>query len=191
MSSSPTTPALAGTDSRAALLTRKRALAIALGAVVVAVSAQFAIGLPGSPVPVTLQGLAVLLVGGILGARGGAAALVLYLALGMAGLPVFAGGRAGAAWLLGPTGGYLLAFPVGAALVGALARRHQLGRCALAALAGMVMIHLGGIAQLSLLTGSLDLPFRATTPLIVADLVKVALAALVVSRLRPGSPREA
>jgi biotin transport system substrate-specific component len=109
----------------------------------------------------------------------------------MSGLPVFSGGRAGAAWLLGPTGGYLLAFPVGAAIAGALARRHDLLRCFAAALAGMTIIHLGGNAQLSILTGGLSLPFRATAPLIMADLVKVVIAALLVSRFRAGAPPRA
>jgi biotin transport system substrate-specific component len=186
----PNAPVLAGSGSQAALITWRRVVRIALGAGVVALSAQAAIDLPGSPVPVTLQGLAVLLVGGILGARVGTAALVLYLLAGMVGLPVFSGGRAGAAWLLGPTGGYLLAFPLGAAVAGLLARRHDLVRCLAAALAGMAVIHAGGIAQLSILTGGVTLPFRATAPLIVADLVKVIIATLLVSRLRPGiAPR--
>lgn len=184
----PTTPAIAGSETQTASLTWRRAIAVVLGALAVAVSAQFAIDLPGSPVPVTLQGLAVILVGGVLGARAGAAALVLYLAAGMAGLPVFSGGRAGAGWLLGPTGGYLLAFPVGAAVAGTLARRGDLVRCFAASLAGMAVIHLGGIAQLSILSGGLTLPLHATAPLIVADLVKVAIATLLVSRLRAGTP---
>jgi biotin transport system substrate-specific component len=185
------TSALAGSESHAAVFTWKRAIRVALGVVLVAISAQLSIDLPGSPVPITLQGLAVLLVGGILGPKEGAAALVLYLFAGMSGVPVFSGGRAGAAWLLGPTGGYLLAFPVGAAVAGALARRHDLVRCFAAALAGMTVIHLGGIAQLSILTGGLSLPFRATAPLIAADLVKVVIAALLVSRFRAGSPPRA
>ena len=65
-----------------------------------------------TPVPVTGQTLGVLLVGAALGARRGAAALALYLMEGAAGLPFFAGGMAGAAYLVGPTGGYLLAFPL-------------------------------------------------------------------------------
>lgn len=185
------TPALEGSRSQDAAFTWKRAIRVALGALVVALSAQASIDLPGSPVPITLQGLAVILVGGILGAKEGAAALVLYLLAGMSGMPVFSGGRAGAAWLLGPTGGYLLAFPVGAAVAGALARRHDLVRCFAAALAGMTVIHLGGIAQLSILSGGLTLPFRATAPLIAADLVKVVIAALLVSRLRAGTPPRA
>jgi biotin transport system substrate-specific component len=180
-------PALAGSGTETAVFTWKRAVRIALGALVVALSAQASIDLPGNPVPITLQGLAVILVGGVLGAKEGTAALVLYLLAGMSGLPVFSGGRAGAAWLLGPTGGYLLAFPVGAAVAGALARRHHLVRCFAAALAGMLVVHLGGIAQLSILSGGLTLPFKATMPLIAADLVKVVIGALLISRLRPGT----
>ena len=101
----------------------RRLAEIALGALVVAAAAQVALPVPLSPVPMTLQPLAVLVVGALLGAAGGGAALVLYLALGLLGLPVFAGGSSGVLHLLGPTGGYLLAFPVAAGLTGALARR--------------------------------------------------------------------
>jgi biotin transport system substrate-specific component len=97
-------------------------VAIALGALLVSLAAQVAVPVPFSPVPMTLQPLAVLAVGGLLGAVGGLSALVLYLLLGILGLPVFAGGGAGAWHLLGPTGGYLLAFPVAAAVTGLLAR---------------------------------------------------------------------
>ena len=187
----PETPVLADSGTQEAVFTWKRVVRIALGALAVAISAQASIDLPGNPVPITLQGLAVILVGGILGAKEGAVALVLYLVAGMSGLPVFSGGRAGAAWLLGPTGGYLLAFPVGAAVTGALAQRHDLVRCFAAALAGMTVIHLGGIAQLSILSGGLTIPFRATAPLIAADLVKVVIATLLVARFRPGAPPRA
>jgi biotin transport system substrate-specific component len=184
-------PAIAESDSRSGAITWKRAISVVFGALLVALAAQVSVTLPGSPVPVTLQGLAVLLVGGVLGAGGGAAALVLYLLAGVAGLPVFAPigvPLVGFARLLGPTGGYLLAFPVAAALVGALARRHDLARCLLACLLGMVVIHVGGVAQLAILTGGAAVPFKATAPLIVADITKVVLAALLVSRLRAGTP---
>ena len=76
-----------------------------------AVGAAIAVPLgPLSPVPVTLQGLFVLLCGLILGARGGSIAILLYMAAGCLGLPVFAGGKAGLAVFLGPTGGFLLGF---------------------------------------------------------------------------------
>ncbi|HEV2086543.1 MAG TPA: biotin transporter BioY, partial [Gemmatimonadales bacterium] len=80
----------------------------------VALSAQVVVPVSFSPVPMTLQPLAVLVVGGLLGAAGGVAALVTYLTLGILGLPVFAGGAAGGLHLVGPTGGYLLAFPLAA-----------------------------------------------------------------------------
>ena len=79
-------------------------IAIGLGAAVVALAAQVVVPVPFSPVPMTLQPLAVLAVGGLLGAAGGLSALVLYLLLGIIGLPVFAGGGSGAWHLLGPTG---------------------------------------------------------------------------------------
>ncbi|MEO8199439.1 MAG: biotin transporter BioY [Gemmatimonadota bacterium] len=177
-------PAL-GAESPARSLAVRRVIAIVLGAVVVAISAQISIPIPGSPVPITLQGFAVLLVGGMLGAGPGAAALVLYLLAGTMGLPVFAPvGLPGVARLLGPTGGYLLAFPVAAAVTGALARSGGIGRSALAALLGMLVIHLGGIAQLAVITGSFALPLTATGPLLAADLVKVVLAALLIARFR-------
>src|SRR3989441_90146 len=103
-------------------LTLRRAGAVILGAALVAVAAQVSIPLPGTPVPLTLQPLAVLLVGGLLGPALGAASMILYLALGAAGLPVFTPyGLPGLARLFGPTGGYLIAYPVAAFAVGKLA----------------------------------------------------------------------
>jgi len=100
-------------------------LLVAAGALAVALASQVAVPLPGTPVPMTLQPFAVLLVGGLLGARRGAASLVFYLALGASGLPVFTPvGAPGLARLLGPTGGYLLAYPFAAALVGWLVARR-------------------------------------------------------------------
>jgi biotin transport system substrate-specific component len=156
-----------------------RAAFVGLGALLVAASAQ--VQVPFWPVPFTLQPLAVLVVGGLLGAGPGAAALVLYLVLGCLGLPVFAGGGAGAAHLLGPTGGYLLAFPVAAALTGHLAGREpRVLRALLACAAGMVVIHVGGAAQLAALTGDLARALRVGfVPFLTGDLVKVGLAALV------------
>src|SRR5512143_1882057 len=89
----------------------------------VAALAQIRIPLPFTPVPVTGQTLAVLVVGAALGARKGAASLLLYLLAGFAGLPVFSGGSAGGAVILGPTGGYLIGFIVAAYLIGVLSAR--------------------------------------------------------------------
>jgi biotin transport system substrate-specific component len=156
------------------------AVAIALGALLVAISAQVAVPVPFSPVPMTLQPLAVLVVGGLLGASGGIGALLLYIALGAAGLPVFAGGGAGVLRLIGPTGGYLLAFPIAAGLTGALAGRDLRSalRVLLACALGMVVIHVGGVAQLALLGGDPRLAIRVGfVPFLTGDLIKVGLAA--------------
>jgi biotin transport system substrate-specific component len=169
--------------------TLRRAVGIGLGALCVAVAAQVTVPVPMNPVPMTLQPLAVLAVGGLLGASGGLAALVTYLALGVAGLPVFAGGSGGIVHLLGPTGGYLLAFPLAAGLVGALVGQRcgvlrVLGACAL----GMVVIHIGGVAQLALLSGDPARAFRlGFVPFLTGDLLKVGLAALVILGAGPAA----
>jgi biotin transport system substrate-specific component len=168
-------------------LTLRRIIGVGLGALLVALAAQVSVPVPLSPVPMTLQPLAVLVVGGVLGAVGGLAALVTYLALGIAGLPVFAGGASGIVHLIGPTGGYLLAFPLAAGLVGALANRGRgalrvLVACAL----GMVLIHVGGVAQLALLGGDPVLAFRVGfVPFFTGDLIKVGLASAVILLLGP------
>jgi len=97
---------------------------VVAGSALVALCAQISLPLPFSPVPVTGQTFAVLLLGATVGARRSAAALLLYLAEGAAGVPVFApGGLPGAARLIGPTGGYLLTFPLAAFLLGWLLER--------------------------------------------------------------------
>src|SRR2546422_2779797 len=160
----------------------RRTAAVVLGAMLVAAAAQISLPLPGTPVPMTLQPLAVLLVGGLLGAGLGPSALILYLAAGAARLPVFTPyGAPGGARLLGPTGGYLLAYPVAAFAVGRLAGDgRRLGRLALAVLAGLLLIHLGGLAQLLILTGSAGLALRlGTLPFILGDLLKLGIAVLI------------
>jgi len=163
-------------------LVARRTAAVVLGAALVSVAAQIAIPLPGTPVPMTLQPLAVLLVGGLLGPALGASSMLLYLACGAAGLPVFTPyGAPGIARLVGPTGGYLLAYPVAAFAVGNLAgdgRRY--GRLFAATLAGLALIHLGGLAQLLILTGSARGAVRlGTAPFLLSDAGKLAIAVLV------------
>jgi biotin transport system substrate-specific component len=171
---------LTATPARSAVV--RRTVAIGLGALCVALAAQVSVPVPLNPVPMTLQPLAVLAVGGLLGASGGLAALVTYLALGMVGLPVFAGGSAGVVHLMGPTGGYLLAFPLAAGLVGALTgRRFAVFRVLAACALGMVVIHVGGVAQLALLGGDPALAFHiGFVPFLTGDLLKVGLAAAVI-----------
>jgi biotin transport system substrate-specific component len=161
----------------------RRVVAAGLGAFVVALSAQVVVPVSFSPVPMTLQPLAVLAVGGLLGAAGGVSALLLYIALGALGLPVFAGGGAGFLHLVGPTGGYLLAFPIAAGVTGALAGREPRSplRVLLACALGMVIIHTGGVAQLALLGGDPALAVRVGfVPFLTGDLLKVGLAAALI-----------
>src|SRR5262245_13966150 len=101
----------------------RNALLIALASVVTALAARIAIPVPWSPVPITGQTFAVLLSGAVLGARRAFLAQTLYLAEGAIGLPVFAGGASGLHILFGPTAGYLLAFPLAAAITGMFAAR--------------------------------------------------------------------
>ena len=168
----------------------RRALAAALGAALVAVSAQFAIPVPGTPVPVTLQVPAVLIVGGLLGPRLGAVSMAIYLAFGAAGLPVFAPvGVPGVARLFGPTGGYLLAYPLAAALVGIIVGRGKSwAMLAVGLVAGLAAIHIGGIAQLAILSGD----WRAavaigSVPFLLFDVVKLAIAGVILRRFAAGT----
>jgi biotin transport system substrate-specific component len=172
-----------------------RAAAVVLGALVVAAAAQVSIPLPGTPVPMTLQPMAVLLVGGLLGARLGALSMILYLAMGAAGLPVFTPTvpLLGIARLFGPTGGYLLAYPVAAWATGFLATPGQRPgvnppwlAAVLGVTSGLLLIHLGGLAQLAILTGNLSAAARfGTWPFLVGDLLKIAVLVPVLTKLTP------
>lgn len=182
---SRTQAAVAGvTQAGAMQLTLRRTIAVVGGAALVALASQFAIPLPFTPVPVSLEGGAVLLVGGLLGWRYGALSLLTFLAAGAVGMPVFANGSFGLVKLLGPTAGYLFAFPVAAAVVGRVARPDALVRSIGAALLGMVIIHLGGWAWLAVLTGSADKAFTwGSAPFIVSDLLAVGIAGGLTARL--------
>jgi len=161
----------------------RRVVAAGLGVLLVALSAQVVVPVPFSPVPMTLQPLAVLAVGGLLGPVAGVSALIIYIALGALGLPVFAGGGSGILRLLGPTGGYLLAFPVAAGVTGALTGRLPRSplRVLLACALGMVIIHAGGVAQLAVLGADPSLAMRVGfIPFLTGDLLKVGLAAALI-----------
>jgi len=167
---------------------RVTAVGIVGFAAALAAAAQIAIPVPGTAVPMTLQPLAVVLAGLWLGPAAGAASMVLYLAAGATGLPVFAPvGVPGALRLLGPTGGYLLAYPVAALVVGWVARRRTAPGYfwrALAAALGILVMHMGGVAQLAVLGGSLTRAFVVgSLPFLGMDALKALLAgALSTSR---------
>ncbi len=173
-------PEQASTASRAA-----RAVLLALvGSAVLTLSARLSI--PFWPVPMTLQSLAVLLIGAGFGLRLGAATVVLYLIEGAVGLPVFAGTPMhglGLAYMMGPTGGYLVGFLAAAALVGFFAERGA-DRSVPKLLGAMTLGHLVlfgfGYAWLAHLVGK-DLAFTAgVEPFILGTVVKTLLAGLVV-----------
>ncbi len=153
------------------------------GSLLIALSAQIAIPLPFSPVPVTGQTMAVLLVGALLGRRRGSLAVLVYIAEGIAGLPVFAGGAAGPARLLGPTGGYLVGFVAAAYLVGLLAERgwdRRVSTTAAAMALGNLVIYTVGVLWLTVFVGSLSAALAAgVLPFIPGDLAKIAAAALL------------
>lgn len=165
---------------------RQTAVLASLFAIATALAAQVAIPIPGTPVPLALVPMMVVLAGLWLGPRAGAASMALYVAAGAIGLPVFAPmGAPGIARLLGPTGGYLLAYPVAAAVTGIIARDGaRVPRRILAALAGMLVIHAGGIAQLALLTGSFTSAVTlGSAPFALVDALKAVIAGLLPRRI--------
>jgi len=169
------------TLSQSLALPRRTALLGIVGFVAaVAAASQIAIPIPHTPVPITLQPMLVVLAGLMLGPVAGFASMVLYLAAGAAGLPVFTPiGAPGLARFVGPTGGYLIAYPAAAFIAGFLATRsHGFAARWLAAVAGIAVIYVGGIAQLSILTGSITRAFvLGITPFAAFDLVKAIVAA--------------
>ena len=164
-------------------LARQAALVFA-GSLLVAMSAQ--ISVPMYPVPMTLQTLAISIVGLTLGARLAGATLMLYLAKGAAGLPVFAGGAAGLPYLVGPTGGFLVGFVAMAWLTGWLVERgldRGVLRLFVAAYIPALLLFVPGMLWLWAIT-PLDLEaafFGAVWPFQLGGVVKTALAALIVA----------
>lgn len=152
------------------------------GSLFIALSAQIAIPLPFSPVPITGQTLAVLLSGALLGSRRGGLCLLAYLAEGLTGLPVFAGGTAGLSHLLGPTGGYLVGFVVAAYITGLLAERgwdRRIITTFLAMLLGNIVIYAFGLPWLARFSGVERVLSLGLYPFIPGDLLKLALATML------------
>jgi biotin transport system substrate-specific component len=157
------------------------ALLALVGSVIVAVSAQLQV--PIGLVPMTMQSLATILVGAALGWRTGGAALALYLAEGLFGLPVFAGFTSGPAILFGPTGGFLFAFVPAAAVAGWLARRGWAAgwfRPVGLGLLGHAIIFAGGLAWLSVVVGPAKAVAVGFLPFVAGTLIKVALGTVFI-----------
>ena len=153
---------------------------VVAGALIVAACAQ--VFIPTLPIPFTGQTFGVLLVGGALGFRRGALALLLYLVIGSIGLPVFAQGTSGLAKIMGASGGYLIGFVVAAALVGRLAELgwdRRIGGSLAAMAIGTAVIYAIGVPWLKLTTG---MPWETAvtegmTKFLIWDAAKLAVAA--------------
>jgi len=155
----------------------------------VALCARVVLPLPFTPVPLTLQNFGVLLVGLTLGGRRGFAALVLYLAEGLMGLPVFSPtGPGGLAQLLGPTGGFLLAYPFVAAIAGWVfyqSARKSFAHAAAAALLAEIVLFAGGLGWLAILTHSFAQAIRfGLYWFVFAEIIKIMSAAALASGWR-------
>lgn len=172
-----------------------RAASVLFMTVLTAAAAQVSMPLPFTPVPLTFQPMVVLLGGLVLGARLGATSQLLYLAAGIAGLPVFAGSATllpGVFRLLGPTGGYLLAYPFAAFITGTLAQRgfdRRYVTSFAAMLAGLVAVYAGGTVWLAFFargaagTASIGLQpalIAGVYPFVIPDVIKLAVAAGIV-----------
>src|SRR5262245_25003619 len=160
-------------------------LSVTFVAVLTAAASQLSFPLPFTPVPFTIQPMIVLIGGAALGSRLGALSQTLYLMLGVLGLPVFAFSPElpqGFARLLGPTGGFLIAYPLAACVTGWLAERgfdRRYGTSLLAMAAGLSVIFAGGVLWLAKLVGWPAALAGGFYPFIGVDLIKVALAAAV------------
>jgi biotin transport system substrate-specific component len=165
-----------------------RVASVALLAALTAAAAQVSVPLPFTPVPLTLQPMVVLLGGAALGSRLGMSAQVLYLLVGIAGLPVFAASPVlpqGALRLLGPTGGYLWSYPIAAFVAGALAERgfdRRYITSVVAMAGGLAVIFASGVTWLALFARPAGVGFEAALrtgfyPFIPADIFKILIAA--------------
>jgi len=159
--------------------TAMKAFAVVFGTLVLAASSH--ISVPMVPVPITMQTLAVTLVGALYGWRLGGLTILLWLAEGAIGLPVFAGGTGGFARFLGPTGGYLLAFPLAGMLTGWLVERGWNGQRLLLAfaamLAGNAVCLLVGASWLATIVGAQKALAVGLAPFVVGAVLKSALGA--------------
>jgi biotin transport system substrate-specific component len=150
------------------------------GSLLIALSAQFEI--PLTPVPITAQTFAVLLLAALYGSRRGAATCAVYLLLGLGGLPVFAGGAAGLARFAGPTAGYLISYIPVAFVVGWLSERgwdRKVWSTALAMVIGNAIIYVTGVLWLQRFVAPGTALEVGVYPFVVGDLFKVALATVL------------
>lgn len=157
------------------------AMLVIVGSMLIALSAKFAFPLPFSPVPVTGQTFAVLLIGALYGSKRGMLTVLAYMAEGISGMPVFTGAGAGLAYLAGPTGGYVAGFAAAAGITGLLAEKgwdRSVVKTALAMAAGSAAIYLFGVMWLSQFVGGKAISM-GLVPFIPGDILKIMAAAAI------------
>jgi biotin transport system substrate-specific component len=167
----------------------KDMILVSMFAALTAIFAQVTIPLPISPVPITMQELAVCLAAAILGSRLATLSQLIYIAVGIIGMPVFSGGTAGLARLMGPTGGYITGFLLSSFVIGKIVEQRPLPTLTgtfLAMLCGLCVIYTCGMLQLSLV---LDITLKAAFmagvfPFIGIAIIKIALGAAVACSVR-------
>lgn len=172
--------------------TSKKIVFTALFAALTAVCGFISIPVPGTPIPIVLQNMLVVLTGLMLGPVWGVAATVLFLAAGALGLPVFSGGTGGFVRLMGPTGGFLYGYALATLAAGLIAQRPKYGartpvlRLVLATVLGFVVMYIPGVLHFMRV---MDKTFSQTmtlcvVPYIPGDIVKMVVAVLLSSKLR-------
>jgi biotin transport system substrate-specific component len=187
---------IADSENSASVSAKRRTITgltlTALFGALIAAGTFISIPRPFSPVPIVLQNLFALLAGLILGPVYGSASVALYLIAGIIGAPVFAGATGGLARVLGPTGGYLIGYPLSAFTAGLILRKPNPEKKAplwliiIAVFAGLLVVYVPGVAWLKLSTGRSWAASVAGgfTPFIIGDLVKGIIAVIIAPRLR-------
>jgi len=162
---------------------------IALFAAFTAVTAQISIPMPFG-VPMTMQTFAVMLAGMVLGARGGFVSVLVYVLLGIIGVPVFSKLSGGLGIVFGPTGGFILSFPVMAWIVGSGAERGGWGAVTTGLIAGTLVNYAGGMLMFCVITNQgMGAAFMACVfPFIPTGIIKMIFAGLLGAKLRARNP---
>lgn len=171
------------TQSKDRSQTLYNAFAVLGGSLLLGLFAKVQIPLPFTPIPLAFQSFIVLLLGAFLGPKKGSLAVLLFIAQGLGGMPVFAAGKLGLAHLAGPAGGYVVGYVVAAFLTGSLvgcsARRNFL-----ALTVGSLAIYLLGAAHLAQFIGMKRAVFAGMVPFVPGDFIKILVATSLLSRFR-------
>jgi len=173
-----------GSATQMALIPRiiREIVLVVTGSILIALAAQFYFPLPFSPVPITGQTFAVLLLAALYGHNRGGLTVLTYLILGIAGRPVFASGTFGIATIIGPTGGYLVGFLPAAYIVGFLSKKgwdRKVWTTATSMIIGNVVIYLAGTTWLSRFVGWDNVLQTGLIPFLIGDGAKIVLATLL------------